>query len=115
MPGTPRVAAVVLAAGGSTRLGQPKQLLELGDQPLIAHVLNTVRKASVDDRYIVTGHVANRIQAAVSFDGFTEIHNPNYISGQSTSVVTAVEDVSDDVSAVIFILGDQPLQVPDVI
>jgi molybdenum cofactor cytidylyltransferase len=110
-----RIAAVVLAAGGSTRLGQPKQLLKLGDTPLLEYVLRTVRKASVDERYIVLGYSANEIRRQISLDGFHEIHNPDYISGQSTSICAAVDAVSDDVSAVIFVLGDQPLQIPNVI
>jgi molybdenum cofactor cytidylyltransferase len=110
-----KIAAVVLAAGGSTRLGQPKQLLKLGDTPLIQYVLDTVRASSVDDRYVVLGYAADRIREQVSLDGFHEIHNPDYISGQSTSICAAVDAVADDVSAVIFVLGDQPLQVPKVI
>jgi molybdenum cofactor cytidylyltransferase len=110
-----RIAAVVLAAGGSTRLGQPKQLLKLGDTPLLEYVLRTVRQADVDDRYIVLGHAAATIREQISLDGFQEIHNPDYVSGQSTSVCVAVDAVPDDTSAIIFVLGDQPLQIPGVI
>lgn len=109
------IAAVVLAAGGSTRLGQPKQLLKLGETPLLEYVLRTVRQASVDSRYIVLGYAAEKIRQQISLDGFTEIHNPDYISGQSTSVCAAVDGVAPNTSAIIFVLGDQPLQIPGVI
>jgi molybdenum cofactor cytidylyltransferase len=110
-----RIVAVVLAAGGSTRLGQPKQLLKLGETPLLEYVLRTVRRARVDDRYIVLGYGADAIREAISLDGFHEIHNRDYISGQSTSICAAVDAVATDTAAIIFVLGDQPLQVPGVI
>jgi molybdenum cofactor cytidylyltransferase len=104
------IAAVVLAAGVSTRLGQPKQLLPLGEKPILAHVLDCVRDASVDLRYIALGHAADSITEALSLDGFERIVNPDYLAGQSTTVRCAVAAMPDDVGAIIFVLGDQPLQ-----
>lgn len=113
--GPNRIAAVVLAAGGSSRLGQPKQLLDLGGIPLLEHVLRTVRLTGVDDRFVVLGHAANEIRIRIPLNCFQEINNPDFIDGQSTSVVSAVTSIPDDVAAIIFVLGDQPLQTPEVI
>ncbi len=110
-----RIAAVVLAAGGSTRLGQPKQLLELGGVPLLEHVLRTVRQTAVDERFVVLGHAADAVRRRTPLDGFQVINNPDYADGQSTSIVAAVNSIPDDISAVVFVLGDQPLQVSEVI
>jgi molybdenum cofactor cytidylyltransferase len=110
-----RIAAVVLAAGGSTRLGQPKQLLKLGNIPILEHVLSTVRRTATDERYIVLGYAAGEIREQVSLDGVTEIRNPDYLAGQSTSVSAAVASMPEDIAAIIFVLGDQPLQVAEVI
>ncbi len=108
--GPPRIAAVVLAAGGSTRLGEPKQLVSLGCQPVLAHVLETVRDASVDERFVVLGHEILAVQQSVDSSGFQVIENPEYALGQSTSVVAAVGHMPEDIGAIIFVLGDQPLQ-----
>lgn len=111
----PLIAAAVLAAGRSTRLGRPKQLLPLGDKPLLAWVLRCVREASVDQRYIVLGHAVGEIEQAVDLTGFELLRNPDHRYGQSTSVRTAVERMRGEVSAAIFVLGDQPLLAPAVI
>lgn len=111
----PRIAAVVLAAGRSKRLGRPKQLLPLGEKPLLAYVLHCVRDAAVDLRYIVLGHLADQIRESVSLDGFNVLNNASYNDGQSSSVQIAVDALQDRASAIIFVLGDQPLQAPPVI
>lgn len=111
----PIIAAVVLAAGRSSRLGRPKQLLPLGDRPLLHWVLRCVRRASVDQRYIVLGHASSEVEDAVDLSGFEVLKNPRYQYGQSTSVRIAVETLRDTVSAAVFVLGDQPLLAPEVI
>jgi molybdenum cofactor cytidylyltransferase len=110
-----KVAAVVLAAGGSARLGEPKQLIQLGCRTILHHVLDTVRKADVDSRYIVLGNAADEIQQRVDLTGFALISNDDYASGQSTSIVAAVQQMPAEVSAIIFVLADQPLQRAEVI
>lgn len=106
----------MLAAGGSTRLGEPKQLLELGDRPLIDHTLSAVRRASgIDGHFIILGHAADEIQTRADLTGFEIITNPGFAEGQSTSVRVAIEQIPDDIDAVIFVLADQPMQVAQVI
>jgi molybdenum cofactor cytidylyltransferase len=111
----PFIAAVVLAAGGAARLGQPKQLLPLAGRPLLAHAVDLTRDASFDLRYIVLGHASDEIRSAIDLTGFHVIVNPEFPSGQSTSVRRAVDAVDRRVGAIVFLLGDQPGVPPDVI
>jgi molybdenum cofactor cytidylyltransferase len=108
-----RIAAVVLAAGGSSRLGQPKQLLPLGASVVLDHTLERARASSLEPRLLVVGHRSVEVLAAVDTRGFTIVHNPDYDRGQSTSVRAAVAALAEDVDAVVFLLGDQPLVAPE--
>ncbi|HEX7101966.1 MAG TPA: nucleotidyltransferase family protein [Nitrolancea sp.] len=110
-----RIAAVILAAGSSSRLGEPKQLLDLGGQPVLAHTLAAVRRTSLTPRFIVLGHAADKIKQRIDLNGVETIFNPGFQSGQSSSVRVALDALPPDVDAAVFILGDQPLVEPAVI
>jgi molybdenum cofactor cytidylyltransferase len=110
-----RIAGVILAAGSSSRLGEPKQLLDLGGRPVLAHTLAAVRQTSLDPLAIVLGHAAAEIEQRVDLRDVQTIHNPDYQSGQSSSIRAALAALSDDIDGVVFILGDQPLVEPAVI
>lgn len=115
MTAGPRIAAIVLAAGGSTRLGQPKQLLNVDGRPLLSWTLDLIRRRSFESRIVVLGGYEAEIRAAVSFEGFTTVSNPDFADGQSTSLVAGLRALPDDVDGVLVLLGDQPLLPPDVI
>jgi len=110
-----RIAAAILAAGTSSRLGTPKQLLELGGRPVLAHTVDAVKQSGADLILVALGHEQARIQASVDLDGVTVVSNPRYADGQSTSVVALVCELPKDVDAAVFVLGDQPLVEPAVI
>lgn len=115
MTAGPRIAAIVLAAGGSTRLGQPKQLLNLDGQPMLSRTLDLIRRGPFDPRIVVLGGYESAIRKAVLFEGFTIISNPDYADGQSTSLVAGLKSLPDDAEGALVLLGDQPLIPPDVI
>ncbi|CAN5524447.1 hypothetical protein BH23CHL2_BH23CHL2_08030 [soil metagenome] len=115
MTSDPRIAVVVLAAGGSTRLGQPKQLLDLDGMPLLSRTLEFVRLSRLDPRVVVLGGYEDEIRDAVSFVDFQTVSNPAFKEGQSTSLEAGIRALPDDVDGAMILLGDQPLLPPRVI
>lgn len=103
---------MVLAAGGSSRLGRAKQLLPLAGRPLLAHVLRHAALSTLDEVILVLGHDAESIQAAVGDWGHRVILNREYAAGQSTSLRAGLAAVDAKSAAVMFLLGDQPQVLP---
>jgi molybdenum cofactor cytidylyltransferase len=113
--GSGAVAAVVLAAGSSSRLGQPKQLVPIAGRPALAYTLDALRASRVDRIVLVLGHSADAIVAALDLTGISVVRNEAYAEGQSTSVRAGVKALGDDVAAALMVVGDQPLLSPTVI
>ncbi|WP_350334789.1 molybdopterin-binding/glycosyltransferase family 2 protein [Coralliovum pocilloporae] len=112
----PRVAAVVLAAGQSRRMGQANKLLtDYRGELFIRRALDVVRRGGVDELIVVTGHDAERIKAAVPDRDVRFAHNDRFADGLSTSVAAGIAAVPDDVGAVLIMLSDMPLIAPETI
>ena len=110
-----RIALAVLAAGGSSRLGQPKQLLDVDGQPLLKRTLETAQRSDIDARYLVIGIYAPDIIANVNADGFHVVLNPLAHTGQASSLQAALASLEDEVDGLLVLLGDQPLVPPGLI
>lgn len=103
------IAGVVLAAGSSSRLGEPKQLLDLDGRPLLQHVLDAAAGAGLDPIVVVLGHAADAVQAALQLPPPARtVVNPAHRQGQSTSLRAGLAALGDEVTAVAILLGDQP-------
>src|SRR5213593_3194757 len=103
----PKVAAVVLAAGRSTRMGTHKVLLPLDDEPLVRRTVRQVCEAGFDDVLVVVGFEHDKVLAAL--DGLPIRHavNKEYAAGMGSSFRTAIEYLID-ADAAMFALADQP-------
>ncbi|MEW5724098.1 MAG: nucleotidyltransferase family protein [Thermodesulfobacteriota bacterium] len=110
------VAAVVLAAGLSTRFGRPKQMLEIQGRLLLARVLQNVLASRLEPVILVLGHWADQITQAlkgpggVSEEEFARLiitYNPDYATGQSSSIRAGTGSLPANIEAVMFIMGDQ--------
>lgn len=109
------VAAVVLAAGTSSRLGQPKQLVPIGGRPALAFTLDALRASAVDRIVVVLGHAADAVLAAVDLTGVTVVRNEAFAEGQSSSVRAGIAALPDDIAAALMVVGDQPMLSPGVV
>lgn len=105
------VAAVILAAGGSRRFGQPKQLLMWQGKPLVWHVAKQAVEAGLSPVVAVCGETCRQVRAVLRGLPVRVIPNPVWAQGQSTSVRAGVQAVSAKSGGILFLLADQP-QVP---
>ncbi len=121
----PNVAAVVLAAGGSTRFGEPKQLLTWRGRPLVVHVADVAWAAGLNPIVVVTGahagDVAPLFTGRITEAGAADqselrlIHNYRWQEGMSSSIFAGLAALPAEVDAALFLLIDQPLVTPDLL
>ncbi|MFL5758490.1 MAG: NTP transferase domain-containing protein [Thermomicrobiales bacterium] len=109
------ISGVILAAGRSQRLGKPKQLLDLGGEPILRHTVRNAAVSDLDQVVLVLGHEAAEIDDAVGDWGQNLVINPDYARGQSTSLKLGLSAVEPTAEAVLFLLGDQPQVTPKII
>jgi molybdenum cofactor cytidylyltransferase len=109
------VAGILLAAGGSRRLGQPKQLLSWHNQPLVRHIACTGLEAGLNPLIVITGAYHDEVQAALADLPVQVVHNPAWQEGQSTSLRAGLSALPSYVGAAVFLLSDQPYLTPCVI
>lgn len=102
------VAGIVLAAGGSRRLGEPKQLLNWRGQPLVRHVASAALRGGLSPVVVVTGAQRERVEATIQDLPVRLAYNPDWEAGQSTSIQTGLRLLPPDTGAAIFLLADQP-------
>lgn len=120
MEHSPQTAAIILAAGMSSRMGEArnKLLLPLHHRPVLAHVIEAALGSQAWPVILVLGHQAEEVKAHIQQDlkeGALEIvENPDYARGQSTSLKAGLRALlanrsAQDLAGVIFLLGDQPM------
>jgi molybdenum cofactor cytidylyltransferase len=102
------VTGLVLAAGGSSRLGTPKQLLAYRDTTLLGHVLDTARACPFDQLLCVIGGSADEIRARVDLSGLDVVENRHFGEGCSSSIAAALDAVDPGADLLVLLLGDQP-------
>ena len=106
-----RLSGVVLAAGRAERMGEPKQLLELGDKILVQHVIDAALAARLDELILVLGHAAERIGEALRADTRARIRTArtrDAEAGPGHSLATGLGACAPETDAAVVLLGDQP-------
>ena len=104
----PRTSGLVLAAGGSRRLGRPKQLLPYRGATLLDHTVATARACGFDQLIVALGGAAEEVRERVDLSGATLAENPAFGEGCSSSIAAALGVVDPDAEVLVLLLGDQP-------
>jgi molybdenum cofactor cytidylyltransferase len=104
------VAAVILAAGRSTRMGGPNKLLaELGGKALVRIVTEQALASKAKDVIVVTGHQAEQVEKALQGLKVKFVRNPDFASGLASSVKTGIAAAPENADGAVVCLGDMPL------
>lgn len=104
------IAGLILAAGGSRRMGKPKQLLPWGDSKLLEHSIRTAQAAGISNLFIVLGAYSDAIQRRIDLEGLTLIRNPDWFQGMGTSIAAGIRELGNDpeIRGCLILLPDQP-------
>lgn len=111
-PESPRVAGLLLAAGASTRMGAPKQLLPLSGGILLDKSLGEALRSNLDTVVLVLGHRSQEIQRALGtileHPKLQVAENPHHERGMSSSIRAGLRQVESDHDHVMILLADMP-------
>ncbi len=107
-PAEPFVTVLVLGAGGSSRLGRPKQLLPYADGTLLGHVVGVARACRFGQLVVALGGSADEVLANVDLAGADVVVNDAYGAGCSSSIAAALDVVDPHCDVLVLMLGDQP-------
>ena len=112
----PAIAAIVLAAGRSSRMGQHKLLLPLGGRPLVSYAVEAASASSADPVIVVLGFQAAEIEGALPAGRFRVCVNPQFATGMSSSLALGIATLSAvqpsmgrPILGALILLADQPL------
>ena len=103
----PRLSVIILAAGASQRLGQPKQLVQYKGQSLIARAIQSAESLSPHEILVITGADVKAVQAEVEHTNARCVYNPGWSNGMGTSIATGAQSIDDKSQGLMVLLCDQ--------
>ncbi len=104
-----RVAAIVLAGGLSSRMGQSKVLMSWDGRPIIQTIVDRLKRMRLDEIVVVTGHMARQVTEALAHEPASIVHNAHCRTGEMLSSLQAgLQTLGPEFSACLIVLGDQP-------
>lgn len=113
------VAGLLLAAGASSRMGRPKQLLPLGEESLIEHALRQALGSDLHVLVLVLGSHAKKIRKSIDpallGPRLRIVENPHYLEGISTSIISGMRLIEEEYDHTLILLGDMPWITSDLI
>jgi molybdenum cofactor cytidylyltransferase len=102
------ISAILLAAGESNRMGQPKQLMPFDQITIVERTIDNLLNSAVSETIVVLGYKDEEIRKTIAGKPIKIAINPDYQQGMSTSIIAGLKQVDKKAQAVIIALGDQP-------
>ena len=110
----PGIAAIVLAAGRSTRMGAVnKMLVDIGGKPMLRRVVDSTKASKAGPVLVVTGHMAPEVSSALSGLDVALVANPDYATGLASSLKAGIRALSPSCDGALILLGDMPRIAPE--
>ena len=111
----PRLTGILLAAGLSTRMGEPKQLLPFGESTIVETVVDGMLMSKLDSVIVVVGHCARQVREKLGTRPIQIVFNPDYREGMLSSAQCGVRALNETTDAFALMLVDQPFITPTLI
>ncbi len=104
------ISAIVLAAGASKRMGQPKMLLPWDEETVLSHIIGVIQAAEIQDIVVVTGSARGQVETQIaSLPNVRPVFNPDYEQGEMlSSIQCGLAALKPQTRAALICLGDQP-------
>jgi len=109
------INAIILSAGESKRMGQPKPLLRFDDKTFLEHIISVLQFSNVDRITVVLGADAEIIEKSVDLSGTHLLLNKDYKKGQLSSLLTAINNLLEETEAVLVCLVDHPFITAEIV
>jgi molybdenum cofactor cytidylyltransferase len=110
-----QLAILILAAGGSSRLGQAKQLLPFGEYTMLNRIVDVALQSKIGNIYVVLGASYDEVKSSIVNSSVHVIYNKNWANGLSTSIVAGVKEIlqqAPTTQGILIMLADQVLILP---
>src|SRR5262249_14959880 len=109
------IAAIILAAGQSSRMGAQKLLLPLGGRPLVAYAVAVACGSAADPVLVVLGREAEQVAEVLPLGRHMTVTNPDYASGMASSLRVGLAALPEAAAGALILLRDQPLVTPSIV
>lgn len=102
------ISAILLAAGESNRMGQPKQLMPFGQSTIVGKTIDNLLNSAVSETIVVLGYREEEVRKTIAGKTVKIAINPDYQQGMSTSIIAGLKQVDKRARAILIALCDQP-------